>query len=109
MKLHTLTAAVAATLLLAACNDPAPAATTAAPAANEAEATAGATPADAATQTEAVYGDEAPVAIEAEALTGHDDDHAHNADGSHPEGVEHADAKGADEHSHAEGEGDHTH
>lgn len=104
MKLHTLTAALAATLLLAACNDPAPAAATAEPPKTEA-----AEPADAAAQTEAVYGDEAPVAIEAETPAGHTDDHAHNADGSHPEGVEHADAKAEDDHSHAEGEGEHTH
>ncbi|MNY77648.1 hypothetical protein D3C86_2176220 [compost metagenome] len=56
-----------------------------------------------------MYGDEAPVAIEAETPAGHTDDHAHNADGSHPEGVEHADAKAEDDHSHAEGEGEHTH
>ena len=106
MKLHTLTAVFVATLLLAACNEKAPVAATA----ETAKLEAAAAPADAAAQTEAVYGDEAPVAIEAEAPAAQADDHAHNADGSHPEGVEHADAKAeGDDHPHAEGEGDHSH
>lgn len=92
MKPIVLTTAIAAALLLAACaNEPAPTAATPA-----AEA-----PADAASQTEAVYGDEAPVAIQADAH--HDDGHAHNADGSHPTGEDHA--EGGEEG----GDGDHAH
>lgn len=108
MKLTALAPALAACLLLAACADDA---TPAAPAPNT--QTEAAAPADALTRTEAVYGDEAPVAIDAEPVA---DDHAHNADGSHAAGDEHAEAAHDDadpaddgDHPHADGEGDHTH
>lgn len=84
-------------LLLTACGAPA---TDAGPATPAAEATA-----DAAPQTEAVYGDEAPVAIEAETAEAHG--HPHNADGSHPAAEDPAHGKG--EHSHGEGEANHDH
>lgn len=76
-------AALAIALLLTACgtNDPV-ADASAEPSASPAES------ADAAAQTEAVYGDEAAVAIEAEPAADHG--HEHNVDGSHVEGDEHA-------------------
>lgn len=70
---------------------------------------AAAQPADAASQTQAVYGDEAPVAIQADQAKA-EDAHAHNEDGSHPEGVEHADeAKAEGDHPHEPGQEAHDH
>jgi len=91
-------APLAFALLLAACGAAEPA--------TDASADANATDdaANAALQTEAVYGDEAPVAIEA-APPADDHGHAHNADGSHAEGDEHA----ADEHADEHADGDHAH
>lgn len=74
------------------------------------------TPADAASETVAVYGDEAPVAIEA-AKPAPEGDHAHNADGSHAEGEDHPhDAEGGHatekaeaEHAHEPGQEAHDH
>ncbi len=68
----------------------------------ETDSEAAATPAAAAdSQTEAVYGDEAPVVIPAAPET--TDDHAH--DGEHPEhGDEHE-----HEHDHGDGEAPHAH
>lgn len=94
--------------VLAACSPSAPEAT--APAA---EATA---PANPASDTVAVYGDEAPVAIEAE-KPGADGDHPHNADGSHAEGEDHPHdgevgqpAEAAkDGHAHEPGQAAHDH
>jgi hypothetical protein len=101
MNTITLTASLTACLLLTACSNEQ---STPAPAPSEPATTAAA----AASQTEAVYGDEAPVAIEAEPAAA--DDHAHNADGSHPPGVEHADDHAEEDADHAHGEdGDHTH
>lgn len=51
-----------------------------------------------ANQTEAVYGDEAPVAIAADAAHPHEDEHAHNEDGSH--------AAGSDDHDGERAHGD---
>ena len=94
MKATAITTAIAACLLLAACNnDPAPAVAT-----PQADAAA-----DPAAQTEAVYGDEAPVAIEADATA--EDDHAHAADGSHPTGDAHAEDG---DHAHGD-DADHSH
>ncbi len=92
--------------VLVACNPSTPDA--------QAPATEAAAPADAASETVAVYGDEAPVAIEAPKPEG---DHAHNADGSHAEGEDHPhDAEGghpaedADAgHAHAPGQEAHDH
>ncbi|MDQ3288671.1 MAG: hypothetical protein M3Q42_10520 [Pseudomonadota bacterium] len=93
MKPIVITTTIAACLLLAACgNDTAPTETTMQAAA------------DPAAQTEAVYGDEAPVAIEAEATAA--DDHAHTADGSHLPGQEHPAEPEA--HPHDE-DADHSH
>lgn len=78
-------------LLLAACGAAEPAADANADAAAATDAAA-----TAATQTEAVYGDEAPVAIQA-APPADDHGHAHNADGSHAEGDEHAEDAHADD------------
>lgn len=103
MNLFKITAATALTLLLAACSSGEPAATDAP---NDAAPTADAAD-NAAAQTEAVYGDEAPVAIEAEPADDHG--HAHNADGSHPEGEDHAHDDAADDHGHDHGDGDHAH
>ena len=92
--------ALIATLALAGCSReesgtaPAPTATSNAP--------------TAAAQTEAVYGDEAPVAIEAKsAADAHaaSEDHAHNPDGSHA-GEAKADDHG---HEHEEGAAAHEH
>lgn len=80
MTLTKTLAALAFALLLTACGGETPAAENAAAAPTETT--------DAASQTEAVYGDEAPVAIEAEPVDDHG--HAHNADGSHAEGDDHA-------------------
>jgi len=92
-----------ALLLLSACNGdaPAPEGEPTAPA-----PTADAAVADAATQTQAIYGDEAPVAIEAEAEPAHADgeDHAHNPDGSHAE-----EAEAEDAHDHGDGSEPHAH
>jgi ABC-type Zn uptake system ZnuABC Zn-binding protein ZnuA len=105
MTMHKTLAALAFTLLLTACGADAPASeATSAPAT---EATATAESADAASQTEAVYGDEAPVAIEAAPVDDHG--HAHNADGSHAEGDEHAHGEAGDDHGHDHGDGDHAH
>ena len=95
MKVTIITTAIAACLLLAACsNDTAAPVTT---------SQTNAAPAEAASQTEAVYGDEAPVAIEADAAG--EDEHAHAADGSHPTGEDHAED---DEHAHGD-DADHDH
>jgi hypothetical protein len=80
-------APIALALLLAACSADAP--PTGAPAADAATADATAPAADAAT-TEAVYGNEAPVAIEAAPV----DDHGH----AHDEGEDHDHADG--DHAH---------
>jgi major membrane immunogen (membrane-anchored lipoprotein) len=103
MHLLKTTAATALTLLLAACGSGEPNATDA-----PADTALAAPAADsAALQTEAVYGDEAPVAIEAEPADDHG--HAHNADGSHPDGEDHAHDEAADDHGHDHGDGDHAH
>lgn len=81
-----------------------------------ASATEASAPADAASETVAVYGDEAPVAIEA-AKPEAEGDHAHNADGSHAEGEDHPhDAEGGHptedteaEHAHEPGQEAHDH
>lgn len=107
MKLTYLATTIAAGLLLAACNqDTAPAAQAPAEAAAPAEAQPEAvtSAADLAAETEAVYGDQAPVAIPAEKPA--EDDHAHNADGSHPTGEDHH--AGEDGQEHGE-DADHTH
>lgn len=98
-------------LLLAACGSAEPAAqatteSSQAPVEPAAEPTA--EPAEAATQTEAVYGDEAPVAIDAEPAEA-EHGHAHNADGSHAEGNDHGDDESADDHGHDHGDGEHEH
>ncbi|WP_162616010.1 hypothetical protein [Solilutibacter oculi] len=99
MKLSRL-APIALCVFVAACSQSAPEAQ---PAANNTA------PTDAATQTEAVYGDEAPVAIAAEQPKA-EEGHAHNEDGSHPEGVEHADeAKAEGDHAHEAGEPEDDH
>ena len=85
-------APLAFALLLAACG-------AAEPAADASADTAATDAAAAATQTEAVYGDEAPVIIES-AAPADDHGHAHNADGSHAEG---------DDHGHDHADGDHAH
>ncbi len=108
MKTAPLTAAlIAITFLLAGCGaeqtpKQAPAAPPSAP--------TSAAPAD---QTEAVYGDEAPVIIDApkevdhghshdeDSDHSHDDDHEHNADGSHP--------VKKDKHDHDDGSEPHDH
>lgn len=101
-------APIALCALFVACSAPAPEAP--APA-------AGASAADPASDTVAVYGDEAPVAIKAEEPEA-DADHAHNADGSHAEGEDHAhDPQGAQpatadadaEHAHEPGQEAHDH
>lgn len=88
---------------LAACNP-------ATPDAPEAAATPAAADAETDSDTVAVYGDEAPVAIAAEAPV---DDHAHNADGSHVDGsdADHGadDAAVDDDHAHPPGQADHDH
>lgn len=99
MKLSKLVP-IALCALLVACSPSAPEAP--APAA---EASA---PADAASDTVAVYGDEAPVAIKAEDAAA-EGDHAHNADGSHAEGEEHAQAGEGDQPAKTEAEGEHAH
>lgn len=65
-------------------------------------------PADAAGDTVAIYGDEAPVAIKAEDAEA-DGDHAHNADGSHAEGEEHAQDAESGQPAKAEAEAEHAH
>ena len=104
-------APIAVCALLAACSPSDPDTQAPAPAAG---ATTSA-PVDAAAQTEASYGDEAPVAIEADRPKV-EDDHAHAADGSHAEGDEHGDEAGGDQpakaddaHAHEAGEADHDH
>ena len=99
MTMTQTLAALAFTLLLTACGGEAPAA--------ESASAAPTGTADAASQTEAVYGDEAPVAIEAEPVDDHG--HAHNADGSHAEVDEHAHDETGDDHGHDHGDGDHAH
>lgn len=99
MTLTKTLAALAFTLWLTACGGETPTAE------NAAAAPTGTT--DAASQTEAVYGDEAPVAIEAEPVDDHG--HAHNADGSHAEGDEHAHDASDDDHGHDHGDGDRAH
>ena len=78
MNATALTTAIAACLLLTACNNDGPRTNSATPQV----ASDAAAPADPAPQTEAVYGDEAPVTVEADATA--EEDHAHAADGSHP-------------------------
>lgn len=99
MNTTAITTAIAACLFLTACNNdrpPADAATPQVP--TEAPA-----PADPAPQTEAVYGDEAPVTVEADATA--EEDHAHAADGSHPTDEGHAEVG---DHDHGE-DADHSH
>jgi hypothetical protein len=94
------TALIAASFFVAGCSaEQPPAAAPAAPAATPAAA-----PAAPATQTEAVYGDEAPVAIDAPAQDDHG--HAHDGEGDHAHNGEHAhEADG----SHPDETGDHDH
>lgn len=109
MKL--LIPALVAALGLTACSrDDAAGASTVPPNAVPAAAPANA-PANAAVQTEAVYGDEAPVAIDAKpAADAHaaGEAHAHAADGSHP-GETKADKAPAEDHPHEEGATAHEH
>ncbi len=81
-------AAIVLAISVAACNSdrPAPAADTADANSNVAE------------QTEATYGEETAVKIEAEPA---DENHAHDADGSHPEAKE-------EDHPHGSGDGEHA-
>lgn len=113
MKIRHALASSALVLSLAACGaQEAPVETTGTSAAAEAPAPAAAAAAPA--QTQAFYGDEAPVVVETPAEEEHG--HAHDAEGGHIEpDAEHAhDADGghieeADAHEHGDGSEPHDH
>jgi hypothetical protein len=106
MIVRTLPLLLLSTLLLAACggkDQPAPASA-------PAEATA-----SPAAQTEAVYGDEAPVTIATppEDDHGHDhehgDDHSHDDDHGHEHNADGSHKKEDDAHDHGDGSAPHAH
>jgi hypothetical protein len=100
MKLHPLLLGTAISLVLSACNgDPAPTPPSSA-----------AAPAAAAEETEAFYGDEAPVLLPAEPV----DDHGHSHDGDADHSHDHPHDAGATaparrEHGHEHDDGSEPH
>jgi hypothetical protein len=101
MKLHPLLFGTLLAVALSGCNEaPAPVApaTTAEPAAAPAVA-----------ETQAFYGDEAPVALPAEPIDDHGHSHDGDADHAHGDDTHSHDAKKTDDHGHDHGDGSEPH
>jgi hypothetical protein len=95
MKLHPLLLGTLIALALSACNE------------NPAPGTPPAPAAPAAAETQAFYGDEAPIAVPAQAADIHD--HSHEGDAGHVHGDEHGHSHGDAAHRHDPGARDTDH